>query len=1270
MKVSSLFSKNKVFTLIFSVTIIIFFIGIIGNQLIDLQIKNWSETTNKNVKEIEEKSKIIINNYQNNLVAEKEKIIKKLKNIKDPTFKDYEEIVHKLEFEEQKIAVFKNDELFIWDKHFLENLIPNDSANQNYNETYFLDSGINTYLVIRDTFNINNDLYELFLAQIIEKQYQLNEDYFKEISLTKDISEIINSDFKINILKNAAKTKDGRKHSFEINNNKNNLIGIATFVKPSRESSVVELENLISSIQSLIVLTGFIILGFLLKYELDKFSNEIIKIISISIYLIILRYILIFIEFPKIILKSVIVDEKYYYSDFGLGLTNSPLDLFFTLLVVLIIFWYILKFSIEFYKRDKRKNSTNFYWGVLTLIIGMIIYLISLRGFGASIRSFVFDTSIRYFQSTSLNLTIPHLIMHINVLIIGIVSIIGSAIILFFILTFFKSLIEKNRIQFFIILFCIFVVSEIFYSFQQNNPQLTIPIKIFQIFLVFVIVYITIIFDYKRITKLIIYFLAASVFSIISLLFYNTELEKASLKTTANIIARVDESWYKTLIYETLLADFSRAEALTAFSSENSNYNSAAFKIWSKSNLQKESINSSVNFISLSRELLGGFGSTYPRISLDRFIDTNSVIEEIQIFEEPYENESQKLIRGIFPVKDEFAFLGYIDISILSDLNDFGFSTHPEFISTGKLNEKAILKLDKLIILDYRNQDLKIVYGNFTPNQEINQTILDAEFTSKNDAWIESEIDNSKLIIYVKRIYRDNIERILAVALRGKELSIGLFDFFKVFFTHAIILIIIILIYFLYYYKKETVYQFDLRSKLLVAFLIISLLPLILTAYYFRNLTEEKNEEAIYYKLGKRAFNVETYLNDNANGLFLYDLYNKASRDLNINYTIYRQNILEYSSQDLLYDVGLMPKIINPDAYEELQLNGSQEILVKEYIEKYEINSFYYKANFLGEDIIVKVADGFNKIQLPLSGSEVDVLLFGFYSLAVVLIIIFSAIFANQISLPIRKITSATRSVAAGDLSLEIKTNAKGELGDLVSGFQYMIRELKRNQTILAEIEREEAWKEMAKQVAHEIKNPLTPMKLSVQQLITAYNDKSEKFDSFFKKVTETILNQIETLKNIATEFSNFARMPKLKVEKINSADVILQSINLFTDENIKITFNNNSTNTFINGDSEQLKRAIINMIRNSIQANATDIELNLNDNNSNLELRVKDNGNGIDADNIERIFEANFTTKKEGMGLGLSMAKRYLKSTGADIFVEKTSSDGTIIIMTFPKIV
>ena len=233
-----------------------------------------------------------------------------------------------------------------------------------------------------------------------------------------------------------------------------------------------------------------------------------------------------------------------------------------------------------------------------------------------------------------------------------------------------------------------------------------------------------------------------------------------------------------------------------------------------------------------------------------------------------------------------------------------------------------------------------------------------------------------------------------------------------------------------------------------------------------------------------------------------------------------------------------------------------------------------------------------------------------------------------------------------------------------------MVRELKKNQTLLAEIEREEAWKEMAKQVAHEIKNPLTPMKLSVQQLVAAYNDKSDKFDNFFKKVTNTILSQIETLRNIATEFSNFARMPKLKLENFNLNEIILQSINLFTDEKIKISFDNNINDTIISGDAEQLKRTIINLIRNSIQAEATEIKFDLKVENNQIELNLTDNGQGIKKEDFEKIFEPNYTTKIDGMGLGLSMARRYLKSTGAEINVENSTENGTVIRLTFPKLV
>ena len=247
-----------------------------------------------------------------------------------------------------------------------------------------------------------------------------------------------------------------------------------------------------------------------------------------------------------------------------------------------------------------------------------------------------------------------------------------------------------------------------------------------------------------------------------------------------------------------------------------------------------------------------------------------------------------------------------------------------------------------------------------------------------------------------------------------------------------------------------------------------------------------------------------------------------------MNYEIYDDKKLVYSSEELFHKIGLMPEIINPEAYNKIINRGIKEIVVEEKIEKYSYNSFFYKAKIGDKDYIIKISDSFNNILLPMSATDVDIFLFGSYSLAVILIILFSTFLANQISSPIRKLTTATRSVAGGDLNVEIKETSRGETKELIDGFNKMVHELKKSQLELAELEREYAWKEMAKQVAHEIKNPLTPMKLAVQQLIIAHKDQSPKFNVIFEKVTNTVINQIETLTNIASEFYNFARMPRL----------------------------------------------------------------------------------------------------------------------------------------------
>jgi nitrogen fixation/metabolism regulation signal transduction histidine kinase len=206
----------------------------------------------------------------------------------------------------------------------------------------------------------------------------------------------------------------------------------------------------------------------------------------------------------------------------------------------------------------------------------------------------------------------------------------------------------------------------------------------------------------------------------------------------------------------------------------------------------------------------------------------------------------------------------------------------------------------------------------------------------------------------------------------------------------------------------------------------------------------------------------------------------------------------------------------------------------------------------------------------------------------------------------------------------------------------------------------------MARQVAHEIKNPLTPMKLSVQQLVASYEEKSPKFDSIFSKVTSILLNQIEILKNIASEFSNFARMPLYQIEEINLNSVIRSAIDLFLESKISISFDENISIS-IKGDKQQLTRIFVNLIRNSIESGATIIKIEEFINSDFVEILVKDNGNGIEEKIASKIFDESFSTKSSGMGLGLYMAKNYLNNLKGDILIKETSENGTTFKIKMP---
>jgi len=253
-----------------------------------------------------------------------------------------------------------------------------------------------------------------------------------------------------------------------------------------------------------------------------------------------------------------------------------------------------------------------------------------------------------------------------------------------------------------------------------------------------------------------------------------------------------------------------------------------------------------------------------------------------------------------------------------------------------------------------------------------------------------------------------------------------------------------------------------------------------------------------------------------------------------------------------------------------------------------------------------------------------------------------------------------------------IKWQAEDEIGGLVEQYNKMIDELQRSATILAQSERESAWRDIARQIAHEIKNPLTPMKLSVQHLERAWNDKSSKLPETFKKVIQTLISQIDTLSELAGEFSNYAQMPAPKISKINlNALVASQVFAHQLDFNGKINIENNDEDVWVYFDESFLNRTFSNLIKNAKQAVPEDKEgfINISYHVKTLSVivSVQDNGTGIPDDMLQSIFTPYFSTKSFGMGLGLPIVKNMIETGGGKIWFTTTFGVGTTFFVEIP---
>ena len=222
---------------------------------------------------------------------------------------------------------------------------------------------------------------------------------------------------------------------------------------------------------------------------------------------------------------------------------------------------------------------------------------------------------------------------------------------------------------------------------------------------------------------------------------------------------------------------------------------------------------------------------------------------------------------------------------------------------------------------------------------------------------------------------------------------------------------------------------------------------------------------------------------------------------------------------------------------------------------------------------------------------------------------------------------------------------------------------------MIAQNEKESAWKEMARQVAHEIKNPLTPMKLSVQLFDRKMDPSNPNFQNDTKKFTSSMIEQIDTLSNIASAFSDFAKMPSTKKEKIDLKRLVENTITLFHGVNIK--FESSLQPCTIYADKNEIIRILNNLLNNAIEAvpenKTAHINVSLESIEEHAELKIQDNGNGIPKSLRKKIFNPKFTTKNSGMGLGLAIVKRIIDDLKGNIHFESTINSGTTFHIQIP---
>lgn len=633
-------------------------------------------------------------------------------------------------------------------------------------------------------------------------------------------------------------------------------------------------------------------------------------------------------------------------------------------------------------------------------------------------------------------------------------------------------------------------------------------------------------------------------------------------------------------------------------------------------------------------------------------------------------SEVSKQYINIIPVESSQNPVGYVIIN-LKLKRIVPENVYPELLVDKRFSQSPESQLYSYAIYKYNN--LLHSEGNFNYKRYIDAAVL--EDPAARDPGVI--VDNYLHII----VDGDDGKRVVVSAIRYPIKS--LFSNFSFLFLTLVLIIVLFIVGYTIYYrssKMETSFATKIQIYLNLAFflplLVVSIATIsIVSSAYKKNLSNLFLGNAENVSNNLQAY-IDGFEKDRISYEELTIKLNQIARYSGSDVNIFNeQGLLIASSQPLIYEEGVLARYINPEAYVKLADLYEKQVMLAESVGTLNYNSVYVGLRTYDKNRMIGIVSiPFFESKAALSRQIIEVLstIMNIFTAIFICFLIFSYFASQMLTVPLRLITQKIQKTSLHNYNEPLEWESDDEIGLLVNEYNRMLVKLEESKQALSRSEKESAWREMAQQVAHEIKNPLTPMKLTLQHLQRKLLNGGEVVKEQAEKSFNTLLDQVDTLNDIATSFSAFAKMPIPKEEVFDIGNVLKKNVELYSNDNeVDIITDIPPGDFFVKGDQQLMSRIFTNLILNGIQSvpagRKPEISVSLQKNTHFIRAEIHDNGMGISENIRNKIFIPNFSTKYAGSGIGLALAKRGVEHAGGKIWFETEEEQGTSFFIELP---